>query len=88
MSTTPGKFSPALVREFYTAYKGELKMQYLQGNLWKCGDPFTSLTIHRVWVNISLRTISRFLYRPDFQPSVNTTEIEYCMDEMWKITKT
>ncbi|KAF3661885.1 hypothetical protein FXO38_11441 [Capsicum annuum] len=35
MTTTPGRFSPALVRDFYTAYRGALKRQYPQGKLWK-----------------------------------------------------
>ncbi|KAF3657207.1 hypothetical protein FXO38_11174 [Capsicum annuum] len=87
MTTALGKFSPALVQEFYAAYKGELKRQYSQGNLWRGGDLVTSLTIHGVWVNISLRTISKFLHGLELQPPVNTKDINYHMDKMLKVTK-
>lgn len=50
-------------------------------------DPITSLTIYGVWVNVSLRTISKFLNGTDFHPSVNIEEINNCMEEIQKVTK-
>lgn len=82
-----GNHSPTLVQKFYTVYKGELKRQYLQGNLWRGGDPITSLTVRRVRVNISLLTISWFLNGLSLQPPVNTDDMDYCMDEMQKFTR-
>lgn len=38
-------------------------------------------------MNISPRTISKILHRLDLQPSVNTVELDNCMDEMQKIIK-
>lgn len=48
MTTTLGKFNPALVREFCATYKGELKRLYLQDNFWKGGEPLSTLTIRGV----------------------------------------
>lgn len=48
MTTTLDKFTPALVWEFYVAYKGEMKWPYPHGNLWKGGEVLTSLTIRVV----------------------------------------
>lgn len=72
--------------EFYAEYNGKLKRQYLQGNLWS-GDPITPLTIQELWMNISPMTISRFLNRPSFQLLVNTDNMDYRMDKIWKITQ-
>lgn len=33
------EYSEVLVREFYAVYKGEIKRQNPQGQLWKDGDP-------------------------------------------------
>lgn len=75
----PIKYSEVLVIEFYTTYKGELQWQYPQGQLWKRGNPITSLMIRGVWVDIFLQTIGRFLYGLDYQASTNTIDIEFIM---------
>lgn len=77
MTSETGNISPALVQKFYAAYKRELKRQYPQGNLWKGSAPIISLMIHGMWVNIYPWIILRFLKGLDFQPPMNTTEIEY-----------
>lgn len=39
------------------------------------------------WVNISNWTISRILHGLEFQAPVNTFEIDFHMEEMWKIKR-
>lgn len=51
------------------------------------GNPITPLTILGVRVNISRPTISQFFNGPNFHPLVNTSEIDYRMDKIQKITK-
>lgn len=62
------KFCPTLVQEFYATYKVKLNRNHPKGNLWKGGDPITSLTVSEVWVKISPHTIFRLLNGPYFQP--------------------
>lgn len=38
-------------------------------------------------MNISPCNILRFLNGPDFHPPVNTSEIDYRIEEIWKVTK-
>lgn len=49
------------------------------------GDPFRTVKIRAVWVYISTQTICYFLHGPDFYLPANTTEIDYCIDEIWKV---
>lgn len=73
--------------EVYVPYKGKLKRKYPPRNLWKGGNPIKLLTIHGVWVNISLRAILSVLHGPDVQPLESTTEIEYRINKIQNITK-
>lgn len=43
-----------------------------------------TLIIRGVWVNISMKTISRFLNRLEFELLANMTKIDYHMEEMQK----
>lgn len=47
---------------------------------WKGGDPIPLLMIWGVQVDISSLTISRFLYGPEYQASINTGEMDYRME--------
>lgn len=87
MTRAPKKYSEVLVREFYAAYKNELKRQYPHGQLWKSGDPIPLLTIRGVRVDISLCTIGQFLHGLDYQPPVNIGEMYYHLEEMQKIVQ-
>ncbi|KAF3626798.1 hypothetical protein FXO37_30208 [Capsicum annuum] len=57
MTRAPGKYGKVLVQEFYAEYNGELQRQNPQVQLWKDGDPITSLTIQGAQMDISPRTI-------------------------------
>lgn len=87
MTTAPVRYSPTLVRQFYIAYRGDLKRQCPQENIWKGSDSISSITIHKVQVNISLRTNSRFLHGLDFKLPVNTRKIDYLMEKMQKLKR-
>lgn len=87
MNTVPKKCIPILVQEFYTAYKGELKRHYAQGQLRRGGDPASSLTIWGIQVNISLLTSSQFLYGINFKKLLNIGKIDYHKEEMQKIMR-
>lgn len=60
MTRVPGRYSPALVGEFYVVYKVELQRQYPHIYLWRGCDPISSLFIQGVQVNIFSYAISRF----------------------------
>lgn len=51
------------------------------------GESITSLVIWEVCVDISLHTIGRFLYGPEYQAPINTGEMDYWIEDMRNITK-
>lgn len=66
LATPSGKYSPALIREFYASY-----VMTIIGETLKKGKPlaqpyFTKMIMHGVPVNISETTISRFLFGPKY----------------------
>lgn len=52
MKWVPERYNEVLVNEFYATFKGELQKLYLQGQLWKGGEPIPLLVIQGVRVDI------------------------------------
>lgn len=87
MTRVPDKYIPALVQEFYAAYKEELQRKYPQGQLWRGRDPIILLFIHGVRIDVPSCTIAKFLYELDYQPLVNIGEIDFRLGKIRKITQ-
>ncbi|MCD7449206.1 hypothetical protein HAX54_050644 [Datura stramonium] len=84
---TLGKYNMEMVHEFYTNYYCTLEKKAPSKNVIKKEPVLDSLRVRVIPVDISEKTITRFLMDGDYTVPTQTTEYDYRMEEMKGIRK-
>uniref|UniRef100_M1D833 Integrase core domain containing protein n=1 Tax=Solanum tuberosum TaxID=4113 RepID=M1D833_SOLTU len=80
MGRDPGSHSEEIVREFYASYASTLGGSIHRNANPRAHNPFTSILVQGIVVDISRLIIVRFLYGPSTSRALNTTEFDYQWD--------
>uniref|UniRef100_M1D967 Integrase core domain containing protein n=1 Tax=Solanum tuberosum TaxID=4113 RepID=M1D967_SOLTU len=86
MARDPGTYSEEIVRELYASYAATLRGKIHKNAKPASQDPFTSIMVRGVSVNLSHTTINRFLYGPNPHHTWADSTIEFYY--RWEILRT